>query len=199
MYDVLEKVFAIILAVILMFFFPLLDSFERMDDLAYLSVYSATVKFVDSVRNTGRLTPDMYFEFKQVLDATGNKYNVEILHRKVAYWPEYDDVLLGSPTFDPTIDTYGYLELYDEFYTYQILGMMNIVKFSGEEVINNSNSSEYVEYTNFDVGDYFYVSVKNVSTTAATIIKKVLYGSDVSDLAILVPYGGMVRNTIIAR
>lgn len=199
MYDVLEKVFAIILAVILMFFFPLLDSFERMDDLSYLSVYSATVKFVDSVRNTGRLTPDMYFEFKQILDATGNKYSVEILHRKVAYWPEHDDVLLGSPTFDPTIDTYGYLELYDEFYTYQILALMNIVKIDSGEVVNNSNSSEYIEYTNFDVGDYFYVSIKNISTTPATIIKRVLYGSDVSELAILVPYGGMVRNTIIAR
>lgn len=199
MYDVLEKVFAIILAVLLMFFFPLLDAFERMDDLSYLSVYTATVKFVDSVRNTGKITPDMYFEFKQILDATGNTYSIEILHRKVDFWPATDDMIPIPGIYNPDKENFGYLELYDEFYTYQILVMMNVLKIAGDEVVYNDNSSEYKEYVNFDVGDYFYVSVKNESTTAATVIKKALYGSNVSDLAILVPYGGMVRNTSIAH
>ncbi len=198
MYDVLEKIFAIILAVILMFFFPLLDAFERMDDLSYLSVYSATVKFVDSVRNTGKITPDMYFEFKQVLDATGNTYTIELLHRKVDYWPAVDDIIPGNG-FNPNRDDFGYLELYDEFYTYQILVIMNILTFKEGEPVYTDNVSGYKDYTNFDVGDYFYVSVKNQSTTAATVIKKALYGSNVSNLTILVPYGGMIRNTTIAH
>lgn len=198
MYDVLEKIFAIILAVMLMFFFPLLDAFERMDDLSYLSVYSATVKFVDSVRNTGKITPDMYFEFKQVLDATGNTYSIEILHRKVDFWPAVDDIIPGAG-FNPNRDNFGYLELYDEFYTYQILMMMNIITIKDGEPVYSDDPESYKEYTNFNVGDYFYVSVRNQSTTAATIIKKVLYGSNVSDLTILVPYGGMVRNTTIAN
>ena len=197
MYDILEKVFAIILAVLLMFFFPLLDSFERMDDLSYLSVYTATVKFVDAVRNTGKITPDMYFEFKQILDATGNTYTIEILHRKVDFWPESDTINPLSPTYDPNETNFGYVELYDEFYTYQILSMMNLIYIIDGEVVYNDYTDDYQDYDNFDVGDYFYVSVKNESTTAATVVKKVLYGANVSDLSIIVPYGGMIRNTTI--
>ena len=101
--DVLEKIFAVILIVILMFFFPLIDSFERMDDLSYMTVYSATVKFVDSVRNTGHITPQMYSEFVQMINATGNTYVVEMVHRQENYYPIGTDQ--AEKLYDENYDT----------------------------------------------------------------------------------------------
>lgn len=167
--DVLEKIFAVILIVILMFFFPLLDSFERMDDLSYMTVYSATVKFVDAVRNTGNITPAMYTEFMQMIDATGNTYVVEMVHRQENYYP------VGT----------GAEKLYDENYTTQILNVMK-GGVAGGPIINN--------YANFKVGDYFYVSVKNTNYTPATTMKNALMGFLVDATTIMVPYGGMIRN-----
>ncbi len=166
--DVLEKIFAVILIVILMFFFPLLDSFERMDDLSYMTVYSATVKFVDSVRNTGHITPQMYTEFLQMIDATGNIYTVEMLHRQENYYPNGPD---------------NAIKLYDENYTTQILDIMK----DGTGAITKN-------YDNFEIGDYFYVSVKNQNFTPATTMKNALMGQLVDATTIMVPYGGMIRN-----
>lgn len=170
--DVLEKIFAVILIVILMFFFPLLDSFERMDDLSYMTVYSATVKFVDAVRNTGHITPAMYTEFMQMIDATGNTYVVEMVHRQENYYPS--PIASGDP-----------IKLYDENYTSQILNVMT-GGVAGGAIVNN--------YDNFKVGDYFYVSVKNTNYTPATTMKNALMGQLVDSTTIMVPYGGMIRN-----
>ncbi|MDD4066411.1 MAG: hypothetical protein PHH22_00320 [Clostridia bacterium] len=189
MYDVLEKVFAIILAVLLMFFFPLLDVFERMDDLSFMTIYSSTVRFVDTVRNTGRITPKDYLAFKQVLDATGNKYEIELLHRQVSYYPENDNEQANG--------AYGYIELFDEFYKYQILAAMDIMENVDNYMVYNTNVVDMLDYEEFRIGDYFYVSVKNVSDTPATVMKRVLYGTDLSGSTIVVSYGGMIRNVPI--
>lgn len=167
--DVLEKIFAVILIVILMFFFPLLDSFDRMDDLSYMTVYSATVKFVDAVRNTGTITPAMYTEFMQMIDATGNTYVVEMVHRQENYYPV-------------AIDRAE--KLFDENYTSQILEVMR----------GGPTGHISFNYSKFKVGDYFYVSVKNTNYTPATTMKNALMGSLVDPTTIVVPYGGMIRN-----
>ena len=53
--DTLITVIAIFLAAILMFVFPLMALSERTDDMAQLSVQTATTEFVDDVRTTGNL------------------------------------------------------------------------------------------------------------------------------------------------
>jgi len=186
MYDILEKIFAVLIAVVLMFFFPLLDVFERMDDLSFMTVYASTVKFVDTVRNTGRITPELYFEFKQILDATGNRYNVEIIHRHLSYYPELD--------IENYENEYSYVELFDEVYTEQMLVLMGIMIEENGEIIYNTDLSAMQNYEDFAVGDYFYVCVKNTEETPATVIKNVLYGANLENVSIIVPYGGMIRN-----
>lgn len=190
--DILEKIFAVILIVILMFFFPLLDAFERMDDLSYMTVYAATVKFVDAVRTTGHITQNMYTEFKQKLDSTGNKYSIEMVHRKSQYYPlkekNDEDRAIG--------EGHEFIRLDDEFNTEQILYKMGYYEYDNvnNEFIETTPKDKTLKYDNFTVGDYFYVSVENISETPATVIKRVMYGSNVTDLVIAVPYGGMVQN-----
>lgn len=50
--DSLSIVFATIVATIIMFFFPMIDTWERQDDLSYMAAYTAVIDTVDAVRNT---------------------------------------------------------------------------------------------------------------------------------------------------
>ena len=85
MEDSLIVIFSIILAVVLMFLFPIMDTWERQDDISYMMVYSATVEFVDSARNLGYITTNMYDDFLTSLSATGNKFDVTLEHRERIY------------------------------------------------------------------------------------------------------------------
>ena len=83
--DSLIVIFSMILAVILLFIFPIMDTWERQDDISYMSVYSSVVEFVDSARNLGYITPTMYTKFIDNINATGNRYDITVEHRKRIY------------------------------------------------------------------------------------------------------------------
>lgn len=85
MEDSLIMIFSLIIAVLLMFMFPMMDTWERQDDISYMAVYSSVVEFVDSARNLGYITPNMYTKFIQNINATGNRYDIAIEHRKRIY------------------------------------------------------------------------------------------------------------------
>lgn len=165
MEDSLIVIFSIILAVILMFLFPIMDTWERQDDISYMSVYSSVVEFVDSARNLGYITTNMYDKFVQQVNATGNRYDITIEHRKRIY----------------EIDSYK------NIYTTTIENELYKNNAKNDPAVNNK-----YEMT---AGDYLYVSVKNTNKTQSTLLKDVLYASPQETFKIGVPYGGMVRNS----
>ena len=85
MEDSLIVVFSIIIALLQMFLFPIMDTWERQDDISYMAAYSAVVEFVDSARNLGFITSKMYDKFQESLYATGNRFDITIEHRKRIY------------------------------------------------------------------------------------------------------------------
>lgn len=85
--DSLSTVFTIMIAVIVMFLFPMMDSWERQDDLSYMAVYTATVDFIDAVRNTGTLTKDMYESYLTELHGTANTFDITLEHREYMVVP----------------------------------------------------------------------------------------------------------------
>ncbi len=85
--DSLSIIFMVLIAAVIMFFFPMLDSWERQDDLSYMAVYTATVDLVDAVRNTGVLTSEMYDAFLTKINSTGNAYDVTLEHREYKVVP----------------------------------------------------------------------------------------------------------------
>lgn len=163
--DSLSIIFTVIVAVIIMFIFPTLDTWERQDDLSYMAVYSATTDFVDAIRNTGVLTPGMYDSFYRQLLGTTNTYKVTLEHREYMIVPRS-----GDPANPVEVD-------YLYHYTSEI-----------ESVLNAGNN-----YT-FDKGDYIYVSVKNTNKTQATIMKQTIYGRAMESFSIGVPYGGQIKS-----
>lgn len=82
MEDSLAIVFAVIVAIFIMFLFPLMDTWELQDSLSYSTTYASVVDFVDTVRNTGKITPDVYDTFAGRLNSTGNSFNITMEHRK---------------------------------------------------------------------------------------------------------------------
>ena len=165
--DSLSVIFATIVAAIIMFLFPMLDTWERQDDLSYIAAYTVVVNTVDSVRNTGRLTDDMYNSLITTLDATGNRFDVQLEHRAAEY------VNAGPDTYEVV-----YLNYYNK------------------DILEKLNGSEH-EYTDFRKGDYFYISVKNRNKTQATVLKQNLYGVVMETFKIGVPYGGQIRNEYV--
>ena len=163
--DSLSIVFTVIVAVLIMFLIPMLDSWERQDDLSYMAVYSATTDFVDAVRNTGVLTSSMYNSFLTQIYGTGNSFDVTLEHR------EY----LITPTGNPARPT-------EVNYLYHYTSEIESTLTSGDI------------YT-FDKGDFFYVSIKNTNKTQATMMKQTIYGTLLESFSIGVPYGGQIKSS----
>lgn len=164
--DSLNVIFATIVAAIIMFLFPMLDTWERQDDLSYMAAYTAVVDTVDAVRNTGRLTDDMYNDLLSVITTTGNRFQIQMEHRQYVIVPKGTD---------------DYEMVYVTHYTDEILN----------DLQDASKSNEYIE---FNKGDFFYISIKNTNKTQATMLKQSLYGAKMETFKIGVPYGGQIKN-----
>ncbi len=78
MSDTFITIIAIGLAAVLMFVFPLMTISDRTDDVAQLTVETATTEFVDNIRSTGKITKAKYDEYIETITSTGNTYDVEI-------------------------------------------------------------------------------------------------------------------------
>ena len=115
MEDSLAIIFAVILSVFIMFIFPLLDTWELQDSLSYTTTYATVVDFVDTVRNTGKITPDVYNAFETKLGMTGNTFSISLEHRKFiedvgGYMNVYTSEILNTINSgsDYKLDKYDY-------------------------------------------------------------------------------------------
>lgn len=168
--DTLSTVFMILIAIIVMFFFPLMDTWERQDDLSYMAVYTATVDFVDAVRNTGVLTRDMYESFLKQIAGTSNTYDVVMEHREYAVVPDGEN---SSQV------------IYINHYSSEI----------ENKLYATASATDDESLYWFDKGDYFYVSVKNTNKTQATMMEQNTFGTVLDSFKIGVPYGGQIKST----
>lgn len=146
MEDSLSIVFAMIVALILMFFVPLVDTWELQDNLSYVVTYAAVTDFVDTVRNTGYVSLEVYSSFLTRLAATGNTFDVTMEHRE---FNEDIDAYLNTytNTIEATINSGNKYKLdkYDYFY----VTVKNTNKTQAS-VVNSFVSSS--DATNFKIG-----------------------------------------------
>ena len=145
MEDSLSIVFAMMVALILMFIVPLMDTWELQDNLSYVVTYAAVTDFVDTVRNTGYISSEVYGSFLTTLGATGNTYDVTMEHRE---FNEDIDAYLNTytNTINATLNSGNIYKLdkYDYFY----VTVKNTNKTQAS-VVNNFISSDK---TNFKIG-----------------------------------------------
>ena len=151
MSDTLITIIAIALAAVLMFVFPLMTISDRTDDVAQLTVETATTEFVDTIRTTGKITKANYDQFLETITATGNTYNVEMQ-------VQVKDENLGKKVSQATSDKIGE-NVYYSIYTSQI-----------EEELNGRNKAYYCKE-----GDIVSVSAKNTNQTISQQLKNFFY------------------------
>ncbi len=209
--DSLSKIFALVLAVLLLFIYPTKNEFERLDETSRIYVLTETSKFVDSVRNLGYITPVMYKEFASRLSSTNNLYEIKLEHRKKRYDPVYDDPTAGVPAppedEDEDEDEDGELvddiidDLYDEDEDEDSEDEIEATDFVvGYRTYHNSTILGFMfedgENKNYELekGDYFAVTVYNKNKTMATRIQEMLYNTSLDTQKIYVRYGGMVKD-----
>lgn len=88
MTDAVGRVWDIILAVILMFFAPILLFSLKQDVTVQSYVDDAVHEFIDVSRAQGEITEAAYDRLIARLDATGNVYDIELLHYAAKQYPD---------------------------------------------------------------------------------------------------------------
>lgn len=174
--NALSKTIALIIAVMLLFIFPIKSEFERQDEISRMFVLTETTKLVDSVRNLGYITPVMYQEYANKLAMTNNIYEIKLEHYRMRYDPVYDDPTVAA-TFKNSFNVN-----YDANFTEDIL----------EKLFTDSPEADRIY--RMSKGDYFLVKVCNKNKTMATRIQEMLYNADFAPERIMVSYGGMIKD-----
>lgn len=117
MEDTLSIVFALIISILIMFLFPLMDTWDLQDNLSYVTTYATVVDFVDTVRNTGYISPEVYYAFETKLETTGNTFDVTMEHRKfIEDVSNYQNVYTNDIMAKISSGTNYELDKYDYFY-----------------------------------------------------------------------------------
>lgn len=174
------KVLAFLICAILLFLVPLLNMLERQDDIAYNIVLAECNRFVDICRDTGFITPDLYANFTDRLNTTGNTYQIRMSHIKRSVYPVYRQT--GS--------------------TMAFSGEYEIIRVNkGEEEIlrtlfpvDSASAPDGSRRYEMSMGDLFFVEVQNKGKTMAVAIRDMMMFTDTKTPCIFVRAGGMVRN-----
>ncbi len=149
--DSLITIIAIFLAAILMFVFPLMSISERTDDISQLAVQTAITEYVDSIRNTGKMTYDGYEAcLSKITNSTRNSYEMEFVIQQLDENP-------GVKTTQAEATKIGE-NLYYNKYTSQIVDEL---EDKGVIILKE--------------GDIVTVTAKNTNTTIAQILRNFLY------------------------
>lgn len=179
--NVVSKITAALLSVVLLFLVPAVHTAQREEDLQGMTTYNAVVQFVDAVRNKGYVSSQMYLEFSQQLEQFGIVYDIELEHAHKTYHPEYSDPA-NADSFQNKYSIY-----YNTYYTPTILEKL----YSESEIdqMRDKVNSLYL----LQVGDYFNVKVTRKSASIFDILNQFIVGSVYSGQA-SVEYGGMILN-----
>lgn len=151
MSDTLMTIIGIIVAVMLMFIFPLTEITGKSDEISQTVTQAAVSDFVNKVTTQGKITLFDYNELVQKLKATGNSYDIQIEAK----------ILDDNPTRTTTTN-YSYLIGENKYYSVYTNIILNEIEHgSGEYVLKKD--------------DYIFVSVKNTNITIGTQFKNLLY------------------------
>jgi hypothetical protein len=181
MENVLWKVLAFLLCAFLLFLAPMMSLLDRQDDIAYSVVLAECNRFVDACRDTGYITPNMYSEFLDRLNATGNFYEIKISHIHRSVIPVYKE-MGGVLTFTGEYDI-----IRRGTHEADILQVL-FPPGSGLSALDKRR------YYVMSAGDLLFVEVRNKGKTMAASLRDMILFSDSQTPTIFVRAGGMVRN-----
>ncbi len=182
MKDTLSMIVAVIFIVVLLVLLPLYNYFERQDDMTYNLTLKTVTMFVDEVAQNGYIDQNMYDKFIARLATTGNTYDIQIeaMKKIITIDPENVDADTGEET---------YIEQFKSYYNKDIF---NDETGKTSNIISKDNSLKNNVFF-LDVGDKFYVTVKNTNTTMASALLGALVSSTAKE-KVNITYGSTIKN-----
>lgn len=167
MEDNIQIVVVAIIAIVIMFIFPVYVAYEKLDDITYALTLKYTMNFVDEVKEKGYISQEMYKDYLVALRSTGNSYDIQMEHG----YERFDYVQENSSN--------NYTK------TTEIFSQNNIVE-------KLSTTGYYV----MNKGDNFNVVIRNNNVTPATVIFNIItLNAAVKIERIYVNYGGAIKST----
>lgn len=142
MSDTLITIFVVCAILVLMFAVPGMATANQNDEISESTVKALVEEFVNKEAMKGKILQEDYDKFIQDLNATGNKFDVEL---EVQVLGDNPGVKGSAGTVLNTIGE----NIYHSEYTHTILNALS------------TSDGQYVLHK----GDYFIVSVKNTNTT----------------------------------
>lgn len=180
MSNALSKITAAILAAVLLYLVPAVQSAQREEDYRALTAYNTLIRFTDAVRNKGYLSQGMYNDFVNELAIAGGEYMIDMEYRHKKYHPEYSEPA-DSSTFLDRFSVH-----YEAYYSHDILPLL----FPHEPPPGRGEEPMY----RMEAGDYFTVTITNLSRTPIMVFYDFLYGGTRINSSEVLNYGGMVLN-----
>lgn len=168
MSDTLITVIAIFLAAIVMFVFPVMYIAKSNETISQSNVQALTNDFVNTARTTAKITKEDYDAFIQKLNATGNKFDVEMEVQVLDENPKK----VNSTTIGEN--------LYYSVYTNDI-----------ESELSKENSIGY----KLNEGDVVRVTVKNTNKTMYQMFMTAFMGTNSDTAAVEATSTGVVTST----
>ena len=175
---VLDRIFAVICAVLVFFYGALMLQAEKQEQTVETYAADAVDEFVNKACATGIITPSSYEEFVSRLDSTGVTYRIYLIHQKETIEPTVELRDGENKSLVGSFERY-YLESRNQ----EIL----------DTLFPDPPTTEPVYYY-MEEGDFFKVVIENNTPTFAKKWKQ-LFSANTSDTpSILVSRSGYVGN-----
>ncbi len=171
----LWQILSIFLAMLLMMIFPIMNSFEKQDNLVRIAMLDELDFFVSKVKSSGYISKNDYELFSESLSNLGYPFEIKISHYKKIYVPVYEDPKDFS-TFN------GDVKVTEEL-------------FSNSDILdtiypkNNDKSSKYF----MNKGDYILVKVKSKCKSKYQKLRESLLNTD-EKTTFYSRLGGIIQN-----
>lgn len=176
------KIISILIAVVLLFLCPIQYVAQKQDILIQQYVTTETSYFIDSVRNLGYITKQMYEEYIRRIELGNNLYDIELTHYHVVYYKEEGEQV--DSDYGETIVYQGEQE--DTYRRYMCYYTPDILEALYDE------KSGYIYKLNQE--DYLTIKVKQRNKTFGKRLQELFLGVDFSDGNYVTVYGGLVRD-----
>lgn len=170
MEDNLQRIFSVLLSVLVFFMLPLYIAHEKKDDASYALALKITTNFVDNVTSKGYITRDMYDSFVSDLAITGNVYDIKMEHLAKKYTPVVYEYLGNDKDGYNFKGSYPYItytpkkvsDASKEKIKTSIEYNLSISRYSDEQILRVCENINPKTYGNMDLDNYLNIDVSNI-------------------------------------
>ena len=163
MEDNLQRVFSILISVLILFILPLYITFEKIDDISYSLALKITSNFVDNVTAKGYVSKEMYNDFVTKLSVTANVYDVKMEHLSRKYEPiiyTYNDKGRAG-FFDYALYSQS---LNSENSNIELSYKVSEIKYSQAQILKILDGTDEKAFSDMTDSEYKNIDIKNINS-----------------------------------